>query len=100
MILYATLTQGSLCTGYEDVTKSGGNSWRTELPVCFSPTSVLGTLPREGKSADIPSRGMTASELSKNHLWMSGSDWLCTSQDLPGEEMNNDAEVPEEAIRK
>ena len=28
--------------------------------------------------------------------WLSGPDWLCTSQDLPGKEMDNDAEVPEE----
>ena len=39
---------------------------------------------------------MTASELSRNRLWLSGPDWLSTSQDLPDEDMGTDAEVPEE----
>ena len=29
-------------------------------------------------------------------MWLSGPDWLCTSQDLPDEEMDTDTEVPEE----
>ena len=42
---------------------------------------------------------MTASELSKNRLWFNGPDWLCTSQELPDEEMDN-TEVPEECSQE
>ena len=66
---------------------------------CLSPTSVLGTLPGKENPADIPSRGMTASELSRSHLWLSGPDWLCTSRDLP-DEMDTDTEVPEECCQE
>ena len=43
---------------------------------------------------------MTASELSRNHLWLNGPDWLCTSQELPDDEMDNDTEVPEECSQE
>ena len=44
-----------------------------------------------------PARTMTASELSRNRLWLSGPDWLCTSHDRPDkEEMDTDTEVPQE----
>ena len=52
--------------------------------------------PGKENPADIPSRGMTALELSKSCLWLSGPNWLCTSLDLPDLEMDTDTEVPEE----
>lgn len=38
--------------------------------------------PGSKNPADIPSRGMTASELLESELWLNGPDWLCTSQNL------------------
>ena len=67
---------------------------------CFSPTSMLVTLPRKGKSHSHTFQSMTASELSKNHIWLRGPDWLCTSQELPDEEMDNDTEVLEECSQE
>ena len=46
--------------------------------------------------ADIPSRGMTASELSRNRLWLNGPDWLVSDRDLPTENADADGELPEE----
>ena len=46
--------------------------------------------------ADIPSRGMTASELSRNCLWLNGPDWLVSDQDLPTGDVDADGEFPEE----
>ena len=60
------------------------------------PPQCWGQCPGKENPADIPFRGMTASELSWSRLWLSGPDWLCTSRDLPDEEMDTDTEVPEE----
>ena len=38
--------------------------------------------PGRENPADIPSRGMTASELLGSDLWLNGPDWLSTSEDL------------------
>ena len=43
---------------------------------------------------------MNASELSKNHLWLNSPHWLCTSQKLPDEKMDNDTEVPKECSQE
>lgn len=51
--------------------------------------------PGKENPADLPSRGMTASELTRNHLWLNGPAWLSTSQDLP-DEMDTDTKVPDE----
>ena len=38
--------------------------------------------PGRENPADIPSRGMSASELLGSDLWLNGPDWLSTSEDL------------------
>ena len=45
---------------------------------------------------DIPSRGMTASELSRIHLWLSDPDCLNRCQDLPDEDSKVSEECPQE----
>ena len=44
--------------------------------------------------ADIPSRGMSISELADTSLWLDGPEWL-HSNDLPGD-LSSDVSVPEE----
>ena len=60
------------------------------------PPQCWGHCPGKENPANIPSRGMTASELLSNHLWLNGPDWLYTGQDLPVEGMDTDSEIPEE----
>lgn len=55
--------------------------------------------PGEENPADIPSRGMGASELSKSHLWLRGPNWLCDCLDLP-EELEVDTSTPEECCQE
>ncbi len=57
--------------------------------------------PGEENPADILSRGMTASELSVNHLWLNGPDWLYTCPGrLSDEESDEIATAPVECAQE
>ena len=51
--------------------------------------------PGKDNPADIPSRGMNASELSASHMWVNGPEWLWTPDDPPIE-MNASMKIPKE----
>ena len=58
--------------------------------------------PRREYPADIPSRGMGASELSESPLWLNGPDWLWykSSKREETDEDTSPPDVPEECQRE
>ena len=55
--------------------------------------------PGKENPADIPSRGMTISEITRSPLWLNGPDWLWAFQDLP-EGMDVETVPPDECCQE
>lgn len=78
-----------------------GKEWKQFIQNCVSeirdllPVSSWRHCPGSDNPADLPSRGLTPTELSTNRLWHCGPDWL---RETPDESLSSVKEMPPDCL--
>ena len=79
----ATQTHKCPYIGYKDHTRNGSSLWRTALGVfvLWSHLNTGDTVQEKQNPADMPSRGVHPTDLTRSGVWLNGPDGLCVPHD-------------------